>query len=306
MLDFVIIANPASGSRAAPRLATRARELLQAAGRAVELQVTAAQGDARRFAAEAAAQGVQTVVGCGGDGTLQEIATALDGSRSALGILPGGRCNDFARALGLRPSDPPEALARMLLGGRRRTLDLGAYHPLAAGAPGSGDKRFLTVATLGFDSEVSRFVEIHKLWLKGTPAYVYGVLRVLTRFHAPLVRLKGDFGTHEERVLLVATGNTPSYGGALHITPGARLDDGLFQLCVVKDVSAFTVLRILPRVLKGTHTGHPAVSMLTTRSLEIETPEGPQWVCADGESLGQTPCKLEVRPHALQVVIPGP
>ena len=331
MDDFVIIANPVSGTQAAPWLATRARELLQAAGKAVELRVTASPGDARRFAAEAVARNVPAVVGCGGDGTQQEIASALDGRASALGLLPSGRCNDFARAVGIRRGESPENLVRTLLQGRRRALDLGMYAnldplgrtppptpsregrgntrtpPPAPSREGRGDTNercFLTVATMGFDSEVSRFVETHKLWLKGTSAYLYGVVRVLLRFRSPLVRLKGDFGSCESRLLLAATGNAPSYGGAMYITPGAKLDDGVFQVCVVKEVSAFTVLRILPRVLKGAHIHHPAVTLYETRTLEIETPEGPQWVCADGETLGQTPCRLEVKPKALQVLVP--
>ena len=308
MVDFVIIANPVSGTQAAPWLATRVRELLATAGKSVELRVTASPGDAHRFAAEAVAQNVPAVVGCGGDGTQQEIASALDGRPTAQGLLPSGRCNDLARALGIGSGEPPEALVRTLLQGKRRALDLGRYAPHPTLSPeGRGDtkgKCFLTVATLGFDSEVSRFVETRKLWLKGTPAYFYGVVRVLMRFKSPLVRLKGDFGSYEGRVLMAATGNTPSYGGALCITPGAIPDDGVFQVCLVREVSAFTVLRILPRVLKGAHVHHPAVTLLDTRSLEIETPEGPQWVCADGETLGQTPCRLEVKPKALQVIVP--
>lgn len=292
--DFVIIANPTSGTQAAPTLATRVQELLKAAGKTVELRVTNARGDATRLAAESASQGVPTVIGCGGDGTLQEIALSLDGTQTALGILPRGRCNDFAHALGLNKKDSPDELARMLLRNARKGVDLGAM----------GDKRFLTVATLGFDSDVSRFVETRKLWFKGTPAYFYGVFRTLLSFRSPLVRLTGEFGTREGRLLLAATGNAPCYGGAMQIAPGAKLDDGLFHLCVVNEVSRFTILRILPRVLKGTHVTHPAVSMLTTRFLEIETPEQPQWVCADGESLGQTPCRFEVRPRALQVIVP--
>ncbi len=295
MPDFVIIANPTSGCHAAPKLAMRVRELLLKEGRTVELRMTTAPGDARCFAAEAAAARVPVVVGCGGDGTLQEIATALEGTGAAFGILPGGRCNDFAHALGLHKRDTPEKLARVLLDNRRRAIDLGAM----------GAKRFLTVATLGFDSEVSRFVETRKLWVKGTPAYVYGVLRQLIGFKPPLVRLSGDFGTHESRVLLAATGNAPCYGGALLIAPGARLDDGIFFICVVANVSRFTVLRILPRVLKGTHVQHPAVTTFASSRVHIETPEGPLWICADGESLGQTPCTLEVRPRALQVIAPG-
>src|SRR5206468_3074203 len=89
-MDFVIIANPTSGSQAAPAMATRVLELLQAAGHAAELRVTTARGDATRFAAEVAAQSAPVVIGCGGDGTLQEIALSLDGTNTALGILPRG------------------------------------------------------------------------------------------------------------------------------------------------------------------------------------------------------------------------
>jgi diacylglycerol kinase (ATP) len=257
--------------------------------------VTTARGDAVKFAMEARSAGAKAVVGCGGDGTLQEIATALDSGETAFGILPGGRCNDFAHALGLSKRDSPESLVKVLLGNKRRKIDLGAM----------GDKRFLTVATLGFDSEVSRFVETRKMWIKGTPAYVYGLLRVMLNYRAPRVRLKGDFGTHEGRVLLAATGNAPCYGGAMQIAPGAKLDDGQFQVCVVEEVSRLTILRILPRVLKGTHVSHPAVKLFNTKFLEIETLDTPHWVCADGESLGQTPCRFEVRPKALEVITPN-
>ena len=291
--DFLIIANPISGSQAAPKLATRVKKLLQSNGASVELRVTTARGDARILATEAVSLGVKAVVGCGGDGTLQEIACALDGTQTAMGILPGGRCNDFAHALELKNSDSPERLVQILQANHRRAVDLGAI----------GDKRFLTVATLGFDSEVSRFVETRKLWFKGTLAYAYGVLCVLKNFEAPRVRLKGDFGCFEGRVLLAATGNASCYGGAMHIAPDAKLDDGLFHLCVVDQVSRLTVLRILPRVLKGTHMHHPAVHMLTSHTVEIESPEGPLWICADGESLTQTPCRIEVRRGALQVLV---
>src|SRR4029079_3081864 len=109
-------------------------------------------------------------------------------------------------------------------------VDLGAW---------SG-KRFLTVATLGFDSEVSRYVENNKLWLKGTASYVYSALRVLRTFVFPLVRLKGDFGAIEGRLLLAATANSSSYGGAMKIAPEVKVDDGLFHLCIVDKVGKLT------------------------------------------------------------------
>jgi diacylglycerol kinase (ATP) len=292
-VDFLIIANPVSGARSAPQMATRVQALLKDSGASVELALTSARGDASRLAREAADQGVKTVVSCGGDGTLQEIAGAVEGSDTTVGILPFGRCNDFAHALGLHRSDSVETLAGVLLGGMTRRVDLGAF----------GQRRFLTVATLGFDSEVSRFVEDRKLWIKGTGAYLYGVVRVLMNFRSPLVRITGDFGKFEGRILLAATGNTPCYGGAMEIAPGANLGDGLFHVCLIEEVGKLEVLRMLPRVMRGTHVRHPAVKIVATRALEIETPEEPLWICADGETLGQTPCRFEIRPGALNILV---
>jgi diacylglycerol kinase (ATP) len=292
--DFVIIANPVSGSQRAIRLAGQVKELLTASNARVQLELTTNKGAAFEIAREAALSGAKSVAGCGGDGTLQEIATALENSDTALGILPCGRCNDFGRALGLFRSDTPEKMAYHLLHGRLREVDLGAI----------SSKRFLTVATLGFDSEVSRFVETRRLWVRGTGAYLYAVMRLLFRFRPPTVKLAGDFGRFEGRILLSATGNSPNYGGAMQIAPGAQIDDGLFRLCVVENVPRLTVLAMLPRVLKGTHIHHPAVRMFDTSYLEIDTPEGPEWICADGESLAQSPARFEVRPKAIKVLAP--
>jgi diacylglycerol kinase family enzyme len=90
----------------------------------------------------------------------------------------------------------------------------------------------------------------------------------------------------------------------MKIAPGAELDDGMLDICAVRQLGRWSVLRILPKVLKGSHTTHPAVTMLQSKRIEIETPEGPRFICADGETLGQTPCVFEVRPGALKILTP--
>ena len=209
--------------------------------------------------------------------------------RFQLGAIARGEFVDERKdSLGLR-------LVDALLNGTRRPIDLGSVH----------GKRFLTVATLGFDSEVSRFVENNKLPIKGTLAYVYGVMRVLPGFQFPRIKLSGDFGVHEGRMLLAATGNSPSYGGAMQITPGAAMDDGLFDICAVNELSRWAVFGFLTRVLNGSHTRHDSVSMLKSKTIHVETPDGPLYICADGETLGQTPCTFEVKPGALTVLSPN-
>ncbi|MCX8155104.1 MAG: diacylglycerol kinase family lipid kinase [Verrucomicrobiae bacterium] len=293
-MRYYLLVNPVSGNRSALETAQRVQQLLRETGHAAELETTTSRGDAERRARAAVAAGCDAVVVCGGDGTLQEAATALAGTPVPLGILPRGRCNDFARALGLIRHDAPERLAQIIMAGRTRAVDLGCV----------GARVFLTVATLGFDSEASRFVETRRLWLRGTAAYLYAVLRVLSYYNFPVVRLRGDFGQYEGRILLVATANSPSYGGAMMIAPGAVPDDGRFHLTLVEQVSRLTVVRMLPRVMQGTHLTHPRVRVLTSSWVEYETPSAPLWVCADGESLCQTPCRFEVRPQALRVLTP--
>jgi len=299
-LDFLIIGNPTSGRRRATAMAQAVLEQLRAAGRSAELKTTSAPGDAKRLAAEAVQAGVPCVVGCGGDGTLQEIASALAQTETVMGILPGGRCNDLARALGIQRSDALATLAAMLLNGPVRKIDLGVCVPLTA-MPGQERRVFCTVATLGFDSEVTKFVLSHRFPLKGTAEYLHATVRVLARFHPPRVRLTGSFGKFEGPILLAATGNSSSYGGALQIAPGALIDDGLLDLCLVRAVSKLTLLRILPKVFKGRHLSHPAVSLQRTTNVQIEPVDGPLTICADGEILGQTPAQLEVLPMCLNV-----
>jgi diacylglycerol kinase (ATP) len=299
-VEILIVTNPTAGRGKARILAEDVKARLRAEGRKAEVALTQGAGDAGRLAAEALAAGAFVVAGCGGDGTLQEIANVLAGTPCAMGFLPVGRCNDLARALGIVSTDSPEKLARNLLSPTPRKIDLGVYGPLAGGS-GVQKRYFCTVATLGFDSDVSRFVETRKLPVKGTLAYLYGIVRVLLAYRCPRVRLRGDFGEWEGRILLAATGNTPFYGGAMQIAPGARLDDGLFHVCVVREVPRRTVLRILPQVFKGQHIHHPAVQLLQTKRLEIETQDSSEWICADGESLGQTPALLENAAQVLHV-----
>ncbi|MCZ7643664.1 MAG: diacylglycerol kinase family lipid kinase [Planctomycetota bacterium] len=294
--EFLVIANPASGKRRGEHLGGDAVARLKALGRGAELYLTRSGGDARARARQAVAEGVAVVAACGGDGTQQEVAEALAGTACVMGVLPGGRCNDFARALGIRRKAPLDELVGILAGHSERKVDLARFEH-----PGAPARRFCTVATLGFDSAVTEFVRTHRFPIRGTAEYLHGVVRVLMNFEPPRVLLKGDFGTFDGRIMLAATGNSEFYGGAMRIAPGARIDDGLLDVCVVEAVSRTTLLRILPKVFSGGHVRHKAVRMLRTARLEIQTPVHELMLCADGEMLGSTPAILSVDPGCLRV-----
>lgn len=183
----------------------------------------------------------------------------------------------------------------VLLRGRVRTMDLGLV----------GDQLFATVAAFGFDAAVTHAVRTGRMPFSGATGYLLTALRCLRGFQCPQVHLSGDFGEYRGQVLLVASGNTASYGGGLRIAPGAEPADGRLDVCIVGPVSAATVLWVMPRVLWGGHARHPQVRLVRTARLHIDTPE-PQPVYADGDCVGQTPVTVGVQPHALQVIVPGP
>jgi len=285
-VNVAIIANPVAGRRGAVAAAREVAALLEARGVGVLLHETSAPGHARELARAAAAEGADCVLACGGDGTLNEVASALAHTRCAMGVMAAGRGNDFASALGL-PHDPAAASASVLWGVTRAT-DLGVIN----GHP------FLTVAATGFDAAVARREREGGFTLFGRYAYLACVLWMLPTWPAPRLRLRGDFGEREGRYLLAAAGNTSRYGGGVMMTPGASPHDGLLDCCLVRDLPRLKALALLPRTYSGTHVGHAEVEMVRTRTLEIES-EHPVFMTADGELMGELRATIAVAPGAL-------
>ena len=288
---MLIITNPKSGNGRGPHFAERAREMLTANNVPVEIRPTTARGEAEAIALEAVHTGYSCVAACGGDGTVHEIVNALAGTDVALGILPCGRGNDFARAVGI-PLTLEEAAA-VLLQGHRKSFDLGKVN----------GRYFATVATLGFDSEVARLVYDGAVPFKGMAAYLFGLMRMLRVYRGVGLRMTGDFGTINETVLLAATGNTSTYGGGIKIVPNASPTDGELDICLVRMMSAGRILRVFPRVYWGGHLNHPSIFSYRTGRLKLET-EKPVVLFADGEPVGETPAEITSEPGALSVVCP--
>ncbi len=289
---WVLIANPTAGNARARCVAERAALAIQAAGQGVELRYTRAKGHATELAQQAVAEGAERLVVCGGDGTIRETLAPLAGSSAALGLLPGGTCNDLARALAVPLR--VEAAIDNLLSGEVRAIDLGRV----------GDRFFATVAAFGFDAEVNRRAESARGPLSGRIRYVLAALRHLARYQPVRVRLGGDFGEIEQEVLQVSTANARNYGGNLCVAPDADLGDGLFDVVVVDAVPWPAILSLMTRLFWRAHVRHPAVRVERTARLVLHT-DAPHRVYADGDYLDQTPLALEISPAALRVVVPS-
>ena len=290
--DFTLITNPISGKGKAATVAEQASQRLTAAGYTGRLELTTQAGDANRIAREAVEKGSHWIIACGGDGTIHEVVNAIaEKPDVVLGVLPCGKGNDFAEALKI-PTKPAEAI-QVLLDGVTRQVDLGKI----------GDRYFDTIVTCGYDAEVSRRVTEEGAPFSGTASYVYTAITTLFGYQSPTVRLEGDFGSYEGEILLTATGLTASYGGGMKIVPGAIIDDGLFDVCIIEPVPRRTVLRLLVTLFWGGHAGHPAVQMHRTKSLTIET-DPPILLYADGERICYTPATVEVVERGLTVIAP--
>ena len=299
MRSMLIIANPTSGRGRGKRTAEALRQAISAASRDVSIQYTSRSGDAGSMARAACvdeANAPDCIVACGGDGTIQEIAHVLAELRKSgrneiptLGLAPAGRCNDFARVFGI--SREPGVIADTLLAGHAMPVDLGCVN----------GRHFCTVATVGIDAEISRFVDEMSMPLRGTPAYIYGALRVLMSYQPRGLRLEGDFGVIEEPVFLASTANTFSYGGAVPIAPSACPTDGWLDVCVIEFTSKWNALKLIPSVLRGKHGAQSGVRLERTRQVRVDAPH-PLEIWADGEHVADTPALIEVVPEALSVL----
>ena len=314
MSDFILIANPISGKGKAKSIAEQAHAALTESGCQGQLVFTSASGDAKRLAQEAVSDGIRFVIACGGDGTLHEVVNGIASIPDVvLGVLPCGRGNDFAAAIGM-PLKPELAIAT-LLSGTPIHVDLGRCYqnntvggisesrPVETNSESRTDNYFITIATCGYDTEVSRRAAKGTPLFTGTASYAYAAVETLFYYEPPSVYLEGEFGTYEGPLLLAATGITNRYGGGFKIVPNARIDDGLFDVCIIRPVSELTVLRLMVTLFWGGHVSHPAVSIHQTHTLTIET-ETPLLLYADGEPMCETPVTIEIIKGGLVVMSP--
>ena len=297
-----VILNPAAGSGRAGARRAELEELLARAGRdsheaghaPVEWRIveTQASGQTAELAAKAAEEGADVVAAAGGDGTCGQVAQGIVGTRAQLGVLPMGSGNDFARVLGLRTSELHHAVETIFTGSPR-PIDLGRTQ----------DVWFANVAGCGFDAVTTQRALKGFRFFRGRAEYLAAVLCSIGTYRLPHMRVTIDGESRELKCLLCSVCNTPSYGGGMKVAPDARIDDGLFDICLVGDCSIAEFLMAFPRVYKGTHVTHPKVQMLRGKVVEVET-DRPLPVLIDGEVIGQSPVTFTIAPKALHVMFP--
>ncbi|MFF8034725.1 MULTISPECIES: diacylglycerol/lipid kinase family protein [unclassified Streptomyces] len=292
MRQFTAVVNPAAGTAGgAAALLALARHLRQQ-GAGLCTEYSRGLDHARELARDAGRRG-RVVLAVGGDGIAGAVGGALSGTGAVLGLVPAGRGNDFARALGL-PGDPA-ALARVLLHGAPRPVDTvevrSAVHDRTVVLGG---------VYAGVDALANRHANRPGL-LKGSASYYAGGLRAAATWRPARYRVTVDGEEHPHTGYTVVAANSGYYGSGRVIAPGARVDDGLLDIVMIAQAPRWLFFALMNELRTGGHVHRPQVRILRGREVRIsadrDIPYG-----ADGEVDAALPVTLRVLPGALRVL----
>jgi len=288
--DIHLVFNPTAGKGRAGGVRTFVSQFFEERGLRQIWHVTEGAGHAgsivRGLPEEA------SVVAVGGDGTVHEVAAACSGTDRIMGLLPAGSGNDYVKALGVGTG--LRRALEVLVRGRVRIVDTGEVN----GVP------FNNGLGIGFDAEVAAAVAEAPARLGGTGRYLWSVGLLLWDFRCHEARLIIDGETIEATTILVAVALGTTYGSKFRLTPGAVLDDGLFDVIWSEEVNRAEVLGLIPAALRGTLAERRKIHTSRAREVEVElSEEVPAHV--DGEMLaGTRHFMARVLPGTLRIVAP--
>ena len=288
---IALIVNPSAGGGRAAKILPKVQERLRALGVEHHTELTRDLPHAQELARGAATAGEPAVV-LSGDGLVGAVAHVLRGHpRAVMGVLPGGRGNDFARVAGI-PLDVEEACG-VIANGAPRAVDLGDVD----GAT------FIGIASLGFDSEANRIANEAPAQLGGL-VYAYGALRALAAWKHASFEVVVDGQARAFSGWSVACANSKAYGGGMFMAPDADLHDGQLDVVISEATSKAKFLRVLPAVFKGKHVDEPSYHVLRGSEVRVSA-DRPFTVYADGDPIGELPCTVRAIPDAVQVLLPA-
>ena len=294
-MRIVAIVNPVSGAGLHPDAARRRVELIRAELSERDLSgsihLTERAGHARELATAAVADRADLVIVWGGDGTVNEAGSAIAGTVTALGLVPAGSGNGLAGALGV-PRRPRAALATAL-GTKTLAVDVGMLD----------DRPFFNIAGIGFDAHIARLFNERPKGRRGRLPYVVIGVREGCRYVGKDYAITLDGAAQRTRALLIAFANGQEYGMGMQIAPGARLDDGQLEACVVEDRSVLARFRDARHLALGSVHRAPRMAMQPVRRAIVEA-DGEIEYHVDGEpGVVRDRLTISIRPGALMVKV---
>jgi len=306
-LRTVIIVNPSSANGATGRRWPSIRETIDATLRQpFDVVFTEAPLHATTLTRRYLQEGFEMIVALGGDGLINEVVNGFfEGGQNVfpqaiLGILSVGSGGDFIKTLGW-DRDLSRG-AQRLNGAKTRPVDVGkaSYQDLQGTR---GTRYFLNIVDFGSGGAVVEKVNRTSKVLGGSLSFLWGILSTLPTYRNKEIRFSVDDGEEKPAILNnLILANGKYYGGGIKAAPDAAIDDGLFQVVAVGNVTFLEVLWNLPRFRKGTHITHPKVESYVGRSLRA-TSEEQVFIDMDGELVGTLPAAFEILPKAIMLKV---
>ncbi len=296
---WLVVANPISGQGRAMHHRHEIEAVLRRHGLDFDFVISEHPGHAVDLVARAVEGGCRHILAVGGDGTVNECANGIFRQQAAptteiaLGVIPIGTGNDWARTHRI-PKDYAE-VAALMASGASRLQDVG----IAEFADGNR-RHFINVAGLGFDAHVVEALPDRTL---GPLAYLVGLAKGLLGYRAVSLGLTFAERRIDARAFVLFFAIGRYCGSGMNVAPKAEIDDGLFDITLIQDLSRWEVLKSLRRLFDGTLLTHPKVLALREAEGAVEA-AATQPVEADGELIGHAPVRFSILPRALRVVAP--
>ncbi|MCX7746215.1 MAG: diacylglycerol kinase family lipid kinase [Clostridia bacterium] len=293
-MNHLFVINPAAGKGKALKRIAEIREYFSHREDNVTIETTQRAGHATEIVKRYVSQGTYRVYSLGGDGTLNEVLNGLVGSSSSLAVVPSGSGNDFIRNIVNDPEDL--GILEKTINGTEVLMDIARVN----------NRYFISISSVGFDAEVVfnavRFKK--KKFVSGKFAYLLSVITTLFGHKGVQLKVWVDDHKFEMKTLLCAVANGKFYGGGMMPCPDASIYDGELDICLVRDIGRFKILRLFPKYMKGKHLEIKEVSMLKGRKIEIECDREIS-LNIDGEIEISRKMVYEVIPKGLKIVIPS-
>jgi len=290
-MKILVIVNPVAGGKKALRRLPKVRRWLSKSPHHFAYTITQSSDEMCSEIIKASRKGVDAILMLGGDGTVHRALPALEETNLPFGLLPCGRGNDFARNVGLSLN----LRESCLLSSRPSVhqFDLPKINSIP----------FISIAYIGFDAEVNKLANEGKGYFSGKLGYTLCVLKALRKFRPFEIELTIDGRSMRERVMMVTIANAPFYGGGMKIAPQAIMNDGVLDICIVKEISKWELLRQFPKVFKGTHISHASIIMTSGQRISLVSDE-PREIFADGEYVGNLPAECTIGNQTIQILFP--
>jgi len=244
--------------------------------------------------ARTASEKYEAVIAVGGDGTVNEVVNGISGTQAKLGILPIGSGNDYAKMIGLSKNLKKDL--KVLRKGTTRMVDAGKVN---------NKYFFINAFGAGFDGEVSTCARKYLKLSHSFFGYLITVLKTLMtyRFRKATITIDGTIVT-DKKIFLVACGIGSTYGGGFQIAPRARIDDGLFDICIIDKTSRWNALRIIPKIMRGKHEDEHVVHVHPGKEVVIKT-DRKIASQLDGEIIEPTKeLRVMILQHHIQLITP--